>query len=121
MRVLEVRGRNTGRWYQRPVAVAAIDGQRYIVSLWASHSSRVSALEAGLSAARKPAPGRASSLGGERHGQVPAPVGRQEVLAEGLGGRPHDALAVRGYQPTATTRNCGLLTAISEDCASTSS
>jgi deazaflavin-dependent oxidoreductase (nitroreductase family) len=33
MRVLEVRGRKTGRWYQRPVAVAAVDGQRYIVSL----------------------------------------------------------------------------------------
>jgi hypothetical protein len=34
MRVLEVRGRKTGHWYQRPVAVAAIDGQRYIISLW---------------------------------------------------------------------------------------
>ncbi len=34
MRVLEVRGRKTGRWYQRPVAVAAVDGRRYIVSLW---------------------------------------------------------------------------------------
>jgi deazaflavin-dependent oxidoreductase (nitroreductase family) len=34
MRVLEVRGRRTGRLYQRPVAVAAIDGHRYIVSLW---------------------------------------------------------------------------------------
>ena len=30
MRVLEVRGRKTGRWYQRPVAVAAIDG-RFLV------------------------------------------------------------------------------------------
>jgi deazaflavin-dependent oxidoreductase (nitroreductase family) len=34
MRVLEVRGRKTERWYQRPVAVAAVDGRRYIVSLW---------------------------------------------------------------------------------------
>ena len=34
MRVLEVRGRKTGRWYQRPVFVGAVDGQRYIVSLW---------------------------------------------------------------------------------------
>ena len=34
MRVLEVRGRKTGRWYQRPVVVAAVDGRRYIVSLW---------------------------------------------------------------------------------------
>jgi deazaflavin-dependent oxidoreductase (nitroreductase family) len=34
MRVLEVRGRKTGRSYQRPVTVAAIGGHRYIVSLW---------------------------------------------------------------------------------------
>ena len=34
MRVLEVRGRKTGRWYQRPVVVGAVDGRRYIVSLW---------------------------------------------------------------------------------------
>jgi deazaflavin-dependent oxidoreductase (nitroreductase family) len=34
MRVLEVRGRKTGRLYQRPVYVAAIGGHRYIVSLW---------------------------------------------------------------------------------------
>jgi len=34
MRILEVRGRKTGRWYQRPVVVAAVDGRRYIVSLW---------------------------------------------------------------------------------------
>jgi deazaflavin-dependent oxidoreductase (nitroreductase family) len=34
MRVLEVRGRKTGRWYERPVVVATVDGQRYIVSLW---------------------------------------------------------------------------------------
>jgi deazaflavin-dependent oxidoreductase (nitroreductase family) len=34
MRILEVRGRKTGRWYRRPVAVAAVDGRRYIVSLW---------------------------------------------------------------------------------------
>jgi deazaflavin-dependent oxidoreductase (nitroreductase family) len=34
MRVLEVRGRKTGRCYQRPVVVAAVDGRRYIVSLW---------------------------------------------------------------------------------------
>jgi deazaflavin-dependent oxidoreductase (nitroreductase family) len=34
MRILEVRGRKTGQWYQRPVAVAAVEGRRYIVSLW---------------------------------------------------------------------------------------
>src|SRR5262245_41742352 len=34
LRVLEVRGRRTGRRYQRPVAVATVDGQRHIVSLW---------------------------------------------------------------------------------------
>jgi deazaflavin-dependent oxidoreductase (nitroreductase family) len=34
MRVLEVRGRKTGRLYERPVAVAAIGGHRYIVSVW---------------------------------------------------------------------------------------
>jgi deazaflavin-dependent oxidoreductase (nitroreductase family) len=34
LRVLEVRGRNTGRWYQRPVFVGTVDGRRYIVSLW---------------------------------------------------------------------------------------
>jgi hypothetical protein len=34
LRVLEVRGRKTGRLYQHPVAVAAVAGQRYIVSLW---------------------------------------------------------------------------------------
>ena len=34
MRVLEVRGRKSGRWYQVPVVVAAVDGRRYIVSLW---------------------------------------------------------------------------------------
>src|ERR1700730_10616088 len=34
MRVLQVRGRTTGRLYQRPVAVAAVAGCRYIVSLW---------------------------------------------------------------------------------------
>src|SRR2546428_4278358 len=34
MRVLEVRGRKTGRWYQVPVVVAAVDEWRYIVSLW---------------------------------------------------------------------------------------
>jgi deazaflavin-dependent oxidoreductase (nitroreductase family) len=34
MRVLEVRGRKTGRLYQRPVAVATVVGRRYIVSLW---------------------------------------------------------------------------------------
>jgi deazaflavin-dependent oxidoreductase (nitroreductase family) len=34
MRVLEVRGRKTGRWYQHPVVVGAVDGRRYIVSLW---------------------------------------------------------------------------------------
>jgi deazaflavin-dependent oxidoreductase (nitroreductase family) len=34
MRLLEVRGRKTGRLYQRPVAVAATGGHRYIVSLW---------------------------------------------------------------------------------------
>jgi deazaflavin-dependent oxidoreductase (nitroreductase family) len=34
LRVLEVRGRKTGRLYQHPVAVAAIAGRRYIVSLW---------------------------------------------------------------------------------------
>jgi deazaflavin-dependent oxidoreductase (nitroreductase family) len=34
LRILEVRGRKTGRLYQRPVAVAAVAGRRYIVSLW---------------------------------------------------------------------------------------
>src|SRR5262245_1413404 len=34
MRVLEVRGRKTGRLYQRPVAVGEVDGRLYIVSLW---------------------------------------------------------------------------------------
>ena len=34
MRVLEVRGRKTGRLYQHPVAVATVAGRRYIVSLW---------------------------------------------------------------------------------------
>jgi deazaflavin-dependent oxidoreductase (nitroreductase family) len=34
LRVLEVRGRKTGRPYQHPVAVAAIAGRRYVVSLW---------------------------------------------------------------------------------------
>ena len=34
MRILEVRGRRTGRWYRRPVVVEAVDGHRYIVSLW---------------------------------------------------------------------------------------
>jgi deazaflavin-dependent oxidoreductase (nitroreductase family) len=34
LRILEVRGRKTGRWYQRPVAVGAVDGRRYIVSIW---------------------------------------------------------------------------------------
>jgi deazaflavin-dependent oxidoreductase (nitroreductase family) len=34
MRVLEVLGRKTGRPYQRPVAVAVVDGRRYVVSLW---------------------------------------------------------------------------------------
>ena len=34
LRVLEVRGRKTGRLYQHPVAVAAVTGRRYIVSLW---------------------------------------------------------------------------------------
>jgi deazaflavin-dependent oxidoreductase (nitroreductase family) len=34
LRVLEVRGRKTGRVYQRAVAVAAVGGHRYIVSLW---------------------------------------------------------------------------------------
>jgi deazaflavin-dependent oxidoreductase (nitroreductase family) len=34
MRVLAVRGRKSGRLYQRPVAVAAVEGRRYIVSLW---------------------------------------------------------------------------------------
>jgi deazaflavin-dependent oxidoreductase (nitroreductase family) len=34
MRVLTVRGRKTGRWYERPVAVAVVDGHRHIVSLW---------------------------------------------------------------------------------------
>jgi deazaflavin-dependent oxidoreductase (nitroreductase family) len=34
LRVLEVRDRKTGHLYQRPVAVSAVDGQRYIVSLW---------------------------------------------------------------------------------------
>ena len=34
MRILEVRGRKTGRWYQRPVAVGAVEGRRYIVSVW---------------------------------------------------------------------------------------
>ena len=32
--VLEVRGRKTGRRYQQPVAVAAVAGRGYIVSLW---------------------------------------------------------------------------------------
>jgi len=34
LRVIEVRGWKTGRWYQRPVAVSAVEGRRYIVSLW---------------------------------------------------------------------------------------
>src|SRR5215472_18929524 len=34
MRVLEVRGRKTGRSYGHPVVVASVDGRRYIVSLW---------------------------------------------------------------------------------------
>ncbi len=34
MHILEVRGRKTGQWYQRPGAVAAVDGRHYIVSLW---------------------------------------------------------------------------------------
>src|SRR6266851_83690 len=34
MRVLEVRGRKTSRWYQIAVVVAAIDGRRCVVSLW---------------------------------------------------------------------------------------
>ncbi|HEY4028257.1 MAG TPA: nitroreductase family deazaflavin-dependent oxidoreductase [Candidatus Dormibacteraeota bacterium] len=34
MRVLEVHGRKTGQVYRRPVAIAAVDGRRYIVSLW---------------------------------------------------------------------------------------
>src|SRR5438132_6973290 len=34
MRVLEVRGRKTGRWHQHPVVVAAVESRRYIVSLW---------------------------------------------------------------------------------------
>jgi deazaflavin-dependent oxidoreductase (nitroreductase family) len=34
LRVIEVRGPRTGRWYQRPVAVATVEGRRYIVSLW---------------------------------------------------------------------------------------
>src|SRR6266436_2055557 len=34
LRILEVRGRKTGRLYQRVVAVAAIGGHRYIVALW---------------------------------------------------------------------------------------
>jgi deazaflavin-dependent oxidoreductase (nitroreductase family) len=34
MRILAVRGRKTGRWYQHPVAVATVDGRRHIVSLW---------------------------------------------------------------------------------------
>src|SRR5215831_20288958 len=34
LRVIEVRGWKTGRWYQRPVAVATVEGRRYIVSLW---------------------------------------------------------------------------------------
>ena len=41
LRVLEVHGRKTGRAYQRPVAVAAVEGQRYVVSLWGdSHWAR---------------------------------------------------------------------------------
>jgi deazaflavin-dependent oxidoreductase (nitroreductase family) len=34
IRILEVRGRKTGRWYQRPVAVSAVDARPYIVSVW---------------------------------------------------------------------------------------
>jgi deazaflavin-dependent oxidoreductase (nitroreductase family) len=34
MHVLEVRGRKTGRRHETPVVVAAIYGERYIVSLW---------------------------------------------------------------------------------------
>jgi deazaflavin-dependent oxidoreductase (nitroreductase family) len=34
LRILELRGRKTRRLYQRPVAVGAVDGHRYIVSLW---------------------------------------------------------------------------------------
>lgn len=33
MRILEVRGRQTGRWYQRPVFVAAVGRVRVIVSM----------------------------------------------------------------------------------------
>ena len=49
MRVQEVRGRMTGHRYQRPVAVAAIDGQRYIVSVWGG-SQCVRNLRAGAGA-----------------------------------------------------------------------
>ena len=34
MRVLTVRGRKSGRWYERPVFVAVVDGHRHLVSLW---------------------------------------------------------------------------------------
>src|ERR1700680_4929712 len=52
MRVLEVRGRKTGRLYQRPVAVAAVAGRRYVVSLW-GESQWVQNLRAALTAQRQ--------------------------------------------------------------------
>jgi deazaflavin-dependent oxidoreductase (nitroreductase family) len=49
LRVLAVRGRRTGRWYQRPVGVCAHEGVRYVVSFY-GESGWVRNLRAGADA-----------------------------------------------------------------------
>jgi hypothetical protein len=94
LRVLEVRGRKTGRLYQHPVAVAAVAGRRYIVSLWgesqwgAQPARRPHSAAAGRPPARAGRGARAGGRGREgrrdaRH-LPPVPVLRTRLLQ----GRP---------------------------------
>jgi deazaflavin-dependent oxidoreductase (nitroreductase family) len=67
MRILDVRGRRTGRRYQRPVAVSAVDGLRYIVSIcgesqWV-RNLRAPAPDANLRLGRRLEPVEAHELG----------------------------------------------------------
>jgi hypothetical protein len=102
LRVLEVRGRKTGRLYQHPVAVAAVAGRRYIVSLWgesqwgAQPARRPHSAAAGRPPARAGRGARAGGRGGEgrrdaRH-LPPVPVLRTRLLQ----GRPETGDAGTG-------------------------
>jgi deazaflavin-dependent oxidoreductase (nitroreductase family) len=85
---LEVRGRKTGRWYQRPVAVSAVDGRRYIVSLrgdsrWARNVRAIAAAKLRIRRRIEPIEGHELKNEEEKAGVLLSVSGQYPSVARG--------------------------------------